>query len=221
MSDSDLVPFGAAVAADVLSAFQLPGGSSLTKIADAFIAKRRREAANMLIAELSNGHHGPIRFEEYDLDPLIEIICRFSKAVAEGAARENLRLLAQVIAGLKKHRALEPDRFRKWANVLEHLTRDELVLLGRAYTIAKRLDENPSSANTFSADLPRSMADVGYDLSTTAALCSALCRTGILVPDVLVSGMAYKGTAWLLELGRLAELSSLAGQPVSDSTAEA
>jgi hypothetical protein len=101
MSDSDLVPFGVAVAADVLSAFQLPGGSSLTTIADAFIAKRRREAANMLIAELSNGYHGPIRFEEYDLDPLIEIICRFSKAVAEGAARENLRLLAQVIAGLR------------------------------------------------------------------------------------------------------------------------
>jgi hypothetical protein len=37
---------------------------------------------------------------------LIDVIMRFSKAVADGAAQENLRLLAQVIAGLKKNKAL-------------------------------------------------------------------------------------------------------------------
>jgi len=52
---------------------------------------------------------------------------RFTKAVADGAARENLHLLAQVIAGLKKNKALEGDKFRKWCSMLEHLTRDELI----------------------------------------------------------------------------------------------
>jgi hypothetical protein len=102
MSDSDAIPFGAAIAGDVLSAFQLPGGNTLVKVADAYIAKKRREAANILIEEISNGYHGSISFEAHDVDPLIEITLRFSKAVADGAARANLTFLAQVIAGSKK-----------------------------------------------------------------------------------------------------------------------
>ncbi|HWO94385.1 MAG TPA: hypothetical protein VNL92_06435, partial [Dehalococcoidia bacterium] len=102
MSDTDIVPFAAAVAGDVLSAFNLPGGNSLTSVATAWLQRRRREAAQVLINEISKGHHGEISFEQHDIDPLIEIIYRFSKAVADGAAVDNLRFLAQVIAGLKK-----------------------------------------------------------------------------------------------------------------------
>jgi hypothetical protein len=40
MSDSDAIPFGAAIAGDVLSAFQLPGGNTLVKFADAYIVQR-------------------------------------------------------------------------------------------------------------------------------------------------------------------------------------
>src|SRR5262245_8022485 len=103
MSGKDIIPFGAAVAGDVLSAFQIPGGNTLVAIAEAAVAKKRREAANILIDEIRGGHHGTINFDEHDLDPLIDIILRFSKAVGEGAARENLRLLAQIIVGLKKN----------------------------------------------------------------------------------------------------------------------
>jgi hypothetical protein len=49
---------------------------------------------------------GQVQFDPQDIDPLIDVIMRFSKAVADGAAQENLRLLAQVIAGLKKNKAL-------------------------------------------------------------------------------------------------------------------
>jgi hypothetical protein len=114
MADSDIIPFGAAIAGDVLSALSIPGGNALSSIVTSALAKKRREAAEILIREASAGLHGPIKFEDHDIDPLIDIILRFSKAVEEGAARENLILLAQIIAGLKKRRALEADKFRKW-----------------------------------------------------------------------------------------------------------
>jgi hypothetical protein len=92
-----------------------------------------------LIEEVSKGSPEPINFTESDTDPLIEIIYRFSKAAADGAARENLRLLAQVIAGLKRNKALEPDKFRKWANILEQLTRDELMVIGKALAVRRKM----------------------------------------------------------------------------------
>ena len=49
-----------------------------------------------------------------------------------------MRLLAQVIVGLKKNKALDPDKFRKWANTLEQLTRDELIVLGKAVAIRRK-----------------------------------------------------------------------------------
>jgi hypothetical protein len=70
-------------------------------------------------------------------DPMVDILLRFSKAISDGTARDNLKLLAQVIAGLKKNKALQPDKFRKWAGVLEPLTRDELIVLGTAYRLIK------------------------------------------------------------------------------------
>src|ERR1700730_1287808 len=135
----EMVPFGSAIVGDVLSVFQVPGAGFLGKLGDKYLERKRKEAAEVLIAEVANGYHGPISFADSDADPLIEIIYRFSKAVADGAARENLRLLAQVIAGLKKNKALEPDKFRKWANILEQLTRDELMVIGKAIAIGREL----------------------------------------------------------------------------------
>jgi hypothetical protein len=43
-----------------------------------------------LIEEIAKGSPEPIDFTESDIDPLIEITYRFSKAVGDGAARENL-----------------------------------------------------------------------------------------------------------------------------------
>jgi hypothetical protein len=194
------------MAADVLSAFGVPGGALLSKGLDLHLAKRRREAANILINEIARGHHGEIRFEEHDIDPLIEIVLRFSKAVEEGAARENLKLLAQVIAGLKKNKVLESDRFRKWCSVLEHLTRDELVVLGRAYRIAIR-DQSTQEKNTFAQDLISDLEKCGYTSGETSALCASLARTGLLIPIPAVGSIIYQRSPWLMELGRLADLS--------------
>src|SRR5258708_37330281 len=134
-----MVPWGTAVIGDVLSALQVPGGGFFGKLGDKYLERKQREATEILTGEVAKGSPEPINFIESDTDPLIEITYRFSKAAADGAARENLRLLAQVIAGLKKNKALEPDKFRKWANILEQLTRDELMVIGKAISTRRKM----------------------------------------------------------------------------------
>jgi hypothetical protein len=211
MSNSDLVPFGAAIAGDVLAAFKLPGGNTLVKAADAWLAKKRKDAAEILINEISNGYHGQITFEEHDVDPLIEIILRFSKAVADGAARENLLLLAQVIAGSKKNKALDGDKFRKWCGILEHLTRDELLVIGTSYSIRKGMADF-AVQNDFWKQLAPALVEAGYE-SEIWALCASVSRTGLLVPStshtLATIGTFYVPSPWLVDLGTLADLEAV------------
>jgi hypothetical protein len=89
-SRNEVIPWGVAIAGDVMSKLMIPGGNSLSKLGDAYLQKKRKEAADILIEEIAKGSPEPIAFTESDADPLIEIIYRFSKAVADGAARENL-----------------------------------------------------------------------------------------------------------------------------------
>ncbi len=206
MTNSDLVTFGAAITGDVLTAFMLPGGNTLVKVADAWLAKKRKDAAEILINEISNGYHGQINFEEHDVDPLIEIILRFSKAVADGAARENLKLLAQVIAGLKKNKALEGDKFRKWCGILEHLTRDELIVIGRGYSIRKGIIARGAARNDFWQQLQPALIEAGYSNDEIWPLCASVSRTGLLIPLPALSGPIYMSSLWLEELGGLANL---------------
>ena len=202
MADTDIVPFGVAVAGDVLSALSLPGGGTLVAIATSALAKKRKEAAEILIKEISSGRHGPVQFDQHDVDPLIDIILRFSKAVADGVARENLILLAQVIAGMKKKRALDPDRFRRWSKVVEQLTRDELLVVGFAYQELKR----EANVDDFNNNLREKLKGAGYNESEVEALLTSVGSTGLLSSASAWGGLAYRPTAWLSELGDLADI---------------
>ena len=208
MSDTDSIPFGAVMAADILSVLGIPGGATLAKFADNYVARRRSEAANILIKEIRGGRHGEIHFEEYDLDPLLQMTMRFSKAIDEGAARQNLRLLAQVIAGLKKNKAFDPDKFRRWCGIVEHLTRDELMVLGHAHTIAVKLrgSADESNSQTFVQALGDDLEAAGYARSEIAALFVSVARTGVFVPMPAVGSINYLPSPWLFELGELADL---------------
>jgi hypothetical protein len=215
-SGNELIPFGAAIAGDILSYLQLPGGNSLGRLADAYLQKKRKEAADILIEEVAEGSPEPINFTESDADPLIEIIYRFSKAVSDGAARENLRLLAQVIAGLKKNKALDPDKFRKWANTLEQLTRDELMAIGKAVAIKRKLDVEagngtPQRPEAFSNLLKSELSASGYQSALIEPLCASLVRTGLFLAATGYGGvMVYLPTPWLDELGALADIEGMA-----------
>ena len=208
----DRLPFGAAIAADVLSAlpYAVPGGASLAKIVDNYVERRRREAAQLLIEELSSGQRTGIQFDEHDVDPLIEIILCFSKAVDDGCAWDNLRLIAKVILGLKRNRALDGDNFSRWARVLESLSRDEIIALGTAYRLSDSLpvntdeDKKAEYVDLFWKSFVSSLNEGGYDGDQVAPLCASLSRAGILIPVSAWGALIYKPSPWLFEIGELA-----------------
>ena len=204
MTGKEMVPWGTAIVGDVLSALQVPGSGFFGKLGDKYLERKQTEAAEILIEEVSKGSAEPINFTDSDTDPLIEIIYRFSKAAADGAARENLRLLAQVIAGLKRNKALQPDKFRKWANVLEQLTRDELLVVGKAIATKRELEVEPNIS--FWARLKEDLAASGYQEAEAGSLCASLTRTGLLLPSSGWDQLIYRPTPWLDELASLADV---------------
>jgi hypothetical protein len=148
-----------------------------------------------LIKEISSGQHGPVDFNEEDIEPLIDVILRFSKAVQEGAARENLILLAQIVAGLKKRRAFDPDRFRRWCNIIEQLTRHELLVIGFACRTEKESrQDGEKQADSFNEELRKKLREAGYEDRELEALLTSVGSTGLLSSASAWGGLAYVPT---------------------------
>ena len=207
MIESKLVNVTAGFVGDVLSAFSVPGGNTLAALTNAYCEKRTREATQMFIEEVRNGYHGPIEFTNADVDPMVEVIYRFKKALEDGAAMENLRLLAQAIAGLKKNKALNGDAFRRWAGILEHATRDELVMIGFAYRMeTARRQQGEAAINRFWENVQESMRKAGYAGPEISSLGASVSGYGLLIPVSALSGMLYCASPWLIQLGSLANM---------------
>ena len=128
------------------------------------------------------------------------MIMRFFKAAEEGTARQNLRFLAQVIVGLKKNSTFEFDKFQACVNVLETLTRDEILFLGRMY---RYYTDNPGT-NDFNA-FQGSLSGT-FESWQPAALAAALTRTGMLFPISAVGSTSYAPSPRLFEICELAQI---------------
>ena len=114
-----------------------------------------------------------------------------------------------MIAGLKRNKALQPDQFRKWANILEQLTRDELMVIGKAIAIRREIvAAGPNAPNDFYQRLTKALETSGYK-SEIDALCASVSRTGLLVPASAFSAMVYMPTPWLEQLGQLADVEGI------------
>jgi hypothetical protein len=190
-----------AIAKDVLNVLHLPGGETLGAAVERAIERRNRATLEILLAELQEGERRGVNFDQDDVHELADMILRLGAAAAKGAARNNLRLMAQVIVGLKRNRTLEFDRFQKWANVLESLTRDEILVLARAY----RISRSAPSDETFWKRLTDDLSDQ-FSNDEIVELMAGLIRTGLIIPRSGWSTLVYDAGPSLSELGELAEL---------------
>jgi hypothetical protein len=130
------------------------------------------------------------------------MVLRLLDAVSKGTARRNLRLMSEVIVGLKRHRLFEFNNFQRWANVLETLTRDETLVLGTAY----RLIQSETGE-----DMWKRLKDelVPKPFKTEVELisvCAALGRTGLCVPLSAFGSLVYGFSEGVKQLGALADL---------------
>jgi hypothetical protein len=189
-----------AIVKDVLHALHLPGGETLGALVEKELRERNKTTLNVLLEELGKARDEGVTFEENDVHDFVQMVLRVIDATNKGTARRNLRLLAQVIWGLKRNRIFEFDRFQKWANVLETLTRDEILVLRKLYKLMPRHGDPWSLLKD---DL------VPGTFRTNAepeSVCASLLRTGLVLPGSAFGGLVYRPTESLTELGGLAEL---------------
>jgi hypothetical protein len=190
-----------AIVKDVLHALHFPGGETLGALVEKEIEERNQSTLNALLDELQQASEEGIKFEENDVHDFVQMVLRLLDAVAKGTARRNLRLMAQVIVGLKRCRLFEFDNFQKWATVLETLTRDEIIVLGTAYRLMQR-DED--AWKPLKDELvPKTFKTQGE----LEAVCASLMRTGLLIPASGWGSLAYTFSPGIKQLGQLAELS--------------
>lgn len=201
-----LLSYGAQVAGEVITLFA-PGGGLLAKAVDTHLARKSQEAVEIAIEELAKGN---VDFDEADAEPFVAILLRYSKAASEGAARRNLRLLMQIVVGLKRNKALDGDAFRRWAGILEHMTRDELMLIGQAIIIQRRKQEGVQGIDENFWQLLKDAMEAGrYSVAEVPALAASVGRYGVLIPVSAYGGIAYRPSPWLEELASLVDHSAL------------
>ncbi len=208
MSRNQLGPVSASVAADIMSALGLPGSNTVQTLVNAHLMKRRAEAQEMLLHELRNGYHGFVEAGGEDQDELLSVMIRFTRSVEEGIARDNLRLLAQIIAGLKKNRALQADNFARWSGILENLDRDQLLVVGAAYVFDRDTKLPPlyDDERNFWGPFLGHMEPRGFSRSELEMVCASLAQAGLFLGASAWGGMAYDVTERLRKLGKLANL---------------
>jgi hypothetical protein len=185
MPKSEKVQGAMAIVEDVLHALHLPGARTLGALIEKEIKERNKQTFEMLLEEMKKGRDEGVTFEENDAHDFVQMVLRLSDAAEKGTARRNLRLLAQVIVGLKRNQLFQFDNFQRWATVLETLTRDEILLLGTVYRLMKG-KEHPWEALKHEL-VPQTFKTQG-DLE---AICASLMRTGLMIPASAFSGMAY------------------------------
>lgn len=126
--------------------------------------QRKRDALEILLSEIRQGV-----FKNIDKSETVAIVERYLRDAMEGAARNNLKLMAQVINGMAIKNALMAPDFRRYAAILSTLTNDEIQLLG---TIAAEGHEDYESAKRALIKL--------FPEDKCRQILQALLRTGLV-----------------------------------------
>ncbi|HEV7339825.1 MAG TPA: hypothetical protein VGO06_27910 [Bosea sp. (in: a-proteobacteria)] len=167
--------------------------------------RRKTVALNLIIEAVGDGAKEGVHFGNEDAEQFADMLLRFMAAARDGAAKQNLRLMARLIVGLKRDSTFEADQFQRWATILKDMTALEIEIVAECYRVLKK-----------GGVIDRPWAEVMEALSTNhdrndiRQSAAALMRTGLLVPESLMSGISYEPTSSVLQLGELAELDSAA-----------
>lgn len=113
---------------EIMAAGQIPGAAVVGHAFSEFQKRREDQARTILIKRIAEAEIDIAQAAEND--EIIGVLYAYMQAASKGAARANLDLLSQAIAGEMKRDQIYPDKFLKYANILSSLTRDEIFITG-------------------------------------------------------------------------------------------
>ncbi|MCI3206358.1 MULTISPECIES: hypothetical protein [Pandoraea] len=201
-----------ALIGDVFSCFSLPGGGVAGEALKALFRKRIDDAQEIMLTAISRGD---IRFSETDAEESVAIVYRYLRAAQEGAARVNLRLLAQVFCGQARLGLIKADEFLYYADVLTPLRRDEILLLGSILRYwNEAIEEEPiqrmrsATVRSQEALIPK----VFDDHAEFRAVADGMRRTGFFSTQATAGGGDLLGPSpVLMRLARLTDFEAVVG----------
>lgn len=169
----------------------IPGKNLLSTLVNDAIERRRATARDELLRAISEGVTQPETAIIEQIDEFVAIGMRYEKAAMDGVRRQNLRLLARIVATQLEGRSANFEDFAEKASAIEQLTDAELNLLGWWF------------ANGAGKDLHQVCDECGYSdaqhrqLQATAA---ALQRVALVFVSSGWNGGAYTLTPLALRL---------------------
>lgn len=160
-----------------------------------FMQRRENEAKGILLEEISRGM---TLSSEVPPDSFFGLLFRYLTATKHGAARLNLRLMAQLVSG-----ALEPrtefyaDEFAQYSDVLSNLKRTEVILVSTMASVREKLlaaGQTTGEENAIKIHNESKTALIGHVFATEddfEAAAVATTRTGLILSRSVWGGTRY------------------------------
>jgi len=197
---------------DGFSLVQLPGGNTVAfafgAAVSALMERRVTAARKILLEELRRGEKS---LPDQQMEEGVAVVFRYMRAAQEGAARLNLRLLAQAIAGKSAAGHLVADEFLRDADLIASLSRNEVIVLAAFHHAW-----NSSQCQEVAINLRPAMAleivdrqlvpTVIRDRDEISTILGALCRTGLVAAGSGWGSIVFSPTSFLDRLVEMAPL---------------
>lgn len=185
------------------------GAQTIGKAAlQGLLSKRAEAAREVLVDKLAKGK---AKLKDLPEDDVAAVVYRYMRAAEEGAARLNLKLLADVIVGQDAEPGFYANDFLLWADVLSGLRREEVAVLGTLHSEAHKLDYRLPYTGELWTRCQTSLEDQrGITPAVSDALAAALMRTGLvtILGGLMSQGHAYMPSPNLQKLAQMADFES-------------
>jgi hypothetical protein len=194
--------------------------TSLGAAYETWLTGKAKEAHDILLTEISKAKRLSTDVEP---DAFFGLLHRYLNATKQAAARRNLRLMAQVLAGSLEHDCpFQPDKLASCAELVGNLTRDEIKFLAVFWT--SHLEATNSSLATVDQSIPsvqliqiktqdialeRLVPRIFRNAIEFSAVGGSLTRTGLIVSQSVWGGTRFDISPRLVELVDLCDLESV------------
>lgn len=179
--------------------------AAVGKQALASFLKRQQEEGRAILLHKISRTGDPWRAHE---DAMASMLMVYLRAVDEGVARDNLRLMAAALRNAGRSDEWAPDEFRRSARVLADLSREEILLIAGIIRI-KRLPADDDERRGVFGQLRDEFCGAGGllpDGNALSATLGALARTGLVAAVSGFGGLDYAPTYLLDRIQQLVDI---------------
>jgi hypothetical protein len=189
---------------------------SLGEAVGRLLQSRAAAARDILQDELSRAAIGIA--DAADKDEAAAMVFEYTEAARQGAARRNLRMLAQILAGALVTAPIYASEFLRWSRILADLTREEIIVLAKLHEVHSMPTMTVGDTKQFQEIDAKMLLDlqavgVAQSKLEMSMHLGALQRTGLVILHSGYGGSWYVPTPRLDALLALTRLEAVMAEP--------